>query len=96
MTFPCARITDVHNCPTGTPLAGPIAPPGVVTVLVGGLPAANVTTPTVCPLLVPAMGMVAKGSFTVLTQKMPQARITDLCAAGGTIVMGLPTVLVGG
>ena len=94
--MPCARITDPHNCPTGTPIVGPIAPPGVPTVLVGKLPAANVTTPTVCPLIAPAVGMVAKGSMTVLTQCLPQARITDLCALGGTIVMGMPTVLVGG
>jgi uncharacterized Zn-binding protein involved in type VI secretion len=31
----------------------------------------------------------------VLTMKMPQARIGDMTAHGGTIVLGFPTVLVG-
>jgi uncharacterized Zn-binding protein involved in type VI secretion len=36
------------------------------------------------------------GSFTVLTEGLPQARIGDLTAHGGTIVLGEFTVLVGG
>jgi uncharacterized Zn-binding protein involved in type VI secretion len=63
-------------------VGGPILPPGAVTVLIGGLPAARV-------------GDIALGSFTVLTMKMPQARIGDMTAHGGSIVLGLPTVLVG-
>jgi uncharacterized Zn-binding protein involved in type VI secretion len=39
--------------------------------------------------------VIALGSFTVLTMGMPQARIGDLTAHGGTIVLGFPTVLVG-
>jgi uncharacterized Zn-binding protein involved in type VI secretion len=35
------------------------------------------------------------GSFTVFTMKMPQARIGDMTAHGGAIVLGFPTVLVG-
>jgi uncharacterized Zn-binding protein involved in type VI secretion len=93
--MPCARITDLHVCQP-PPLSGPILPPGVVTVLVGGLPAANVTTPTLCPMIAPAMGIIVKGSMTVLTGKLPQARVTDLCALGGMITVGMPTVLVGG
>lgn len=93
--MPCARITDVHTCQP-PPLAGPILGPGAITVLVGGLPAANVTTPTVCPIIAPAPGLIVKGSMTVLTCGLPQARITDLCALGGMIIMGMPTVLVGG
>jgi uncharacterized Zn-binding protein involved in type VI secretion len=39
--------------------------------------------------------VIALGSFTVLTCKLPQARIGDMTAHGGAIVMGFPTVLVG-
>jgi hypothetical protein len=39
--------------------------------------------------------VIAPGSFTVFTMKMPQARMFDTTAHGGTIMLGLPTVLVG-
>jgi uncharacterized Zn-binding protein involved in type VI secretion len=40
--------------------------------------------------------VIVKGSMTVLIQKLPAARIGDLTAHGGTIVLGHFTVLVGG
>jgi uncharacterized Zn-binding protein involved in type VI secretion len=40
--------------------------------------------------------VIAIASFTVITLGMPQARILDTTVHGGKIVMGLPTVLVGG
>jgi uncharacterized Zn-binding protein involved in type VI secretion len=40
--------------------------------------------------------MIAKGSATVLVCKLPAARIGDACGHGGVIVMGFPTVLIGG
>jgi uncharacterized Zn-binding protein involved in type VI secretion len=73
-------------------VGGPILPPGAVTVLIGGLPAARVGDMAVC---VGPPDVIALGSFTVLTMKMPQARIGDMTAHGGSIVLGLPTVLVG-
>jgi uncharacterized Zn-binding protein involved in type VI secretion len=73
-------------------VGGPILPPGAVTVLIGGLPAARVTDMAVC---VGPPDVIVLGSFTVLTMKMPQARIGDTCAHGGTIVLGCFTVLVG-
>jgi uncharacterized Zn-binding protein involved in type VI secretion len=39
--------------------------------------------------------VIALGSFTVLIGGMPAARMGDLTAHGGTIVLGLPTVLIG-
>ena len=96
MGMPAARITDMHVCPMVTVLVphvgGPILPPGAVTVLIGGLPAARVGDMAVC---VGPPDVIVLGSFTVLTMSMPQARIGDLTAHGGTIVLGLPTVLVG-
>ena len=86
----------MHVCPMVTVLVphvgGPILPPGAVTVLIGGLPAARVGDMAVC---VGPPDVIALGSFTVITMGMPQARIGDLTAHGGTIVLGCPTVLVG-
>jgi uncharacterized Zn-binding protein involved in type VI secretion len=65
---------------------------GAPTVLIGGLPAARVTDIAVC---VGPPDLIALGSFTVLIGGMPAARMGDLTAHGGTIVLGLPTVLIG-
>jgi uncharacterized Zn-binding protein involved in type VI secretion len=73
-------------------VGGPILPPGAVTVLIGGLPAARVGDMATC---VGPPDVIVLGSFTVLTMSMPQARIGDLTAHGGTIVLGCFTVLVG-
>lgn len=95
--MPCARITDMHVCPMVTVLVphvgGPIAPPGVPTVLVCMLPAAPVGNMAIC---VGPPDVIVKGSGTVLTGSRPQARMLDSCAHGGMIVAGAPTVLVGG
>jgi uncharacterized Zn-binding protein involved in type VI secretion len=94
--MPASRITDMHVCPMVTVLVphvgGPILPPGALTVLIGGLPAARVGDMAVC---VGPPDVIVLGSFTVLTMKMPQARIGDMTAHGGAIVLGYPTVLVG-
>ena len=39
---------------------------------------------------------IVKGSATVLIGKLPAARMGDTCAHGGAIVLGCPTVLIGG
>jgi len=91
-----ARITDMHVCPLATPqphVGGPITGPGVPTVLIGGLPAAVVTN--ICTCVGPP-DVIAKGSLTVLIGGMPAARMGDITAHGGTIVGGLPTVVIGG
>ena len=96
MGMPQARVTDMHVCPMVTVLVphvgGPILPPGALTVLVVGLPAATVTNMCVC---VGPPDVIILGSFTVLIQKLPAARLGDMTAHGGVIVMGAPTVLVG-
>lgn len=99
MGQPAARVTDMHVCPMVTPgvppvphVGGPILPPCAVTVLIGGLPAARVGDMAVC---VGPPDVIALGSFTVLTMNMPQARMGDMTAHGGSIVIGMPTVLVG-
>ncbi len=99
MGQPAARVTDMHVCPMVTPgvppiphVGGPILPPCAVTVLIGGLPAARVGDMAVC---VGPPDVIVLGSFTVLTMGMPQARMGDTTAHGGSIVIGMPTVLVG-
>src|SRR6476659_4901319 len=97
MGMPASRITDMHVCPMVTGIVphvgGPILPPGAITVLIGGLPAARATDMAVC---VGPPDVIVKASMTVLTVGLPQARIGDMTAHGGAIVLGFPTVLVGG
>jgi uncharacterized Zn-binding protein involved in type VI secretion len=94
--MPASRITDMHVCPAVTGIVphvgGPILPPGAVTVLIGGLPAARVGDMATC---VGPPDVIALGSFTVLTMNQPQARIGDTTGHGGKIVLGCFTVLVG-
>jgi uncharacterized Zn-binding protein involved in type VI secretion len=94
--MPASRITDMHVCPAVTGIVphvgGPILPPGAVTVLIGGLPAARVGDMATC---VGPPDVIALGSFTVLTMNQPQARIGDTTGHGGNIVLGCFTVLVG-
>lgn len=94
---PASRLTDMHTCPMVTGVVphvgGPILAPGAPTVLIGSLPAARVTDQCTC---VGPPDVIVKGSMTVLTQGMQQARIGDMTAHGGVIVAGMPTVMVGG
>lgn len=94
---PAARVGDMHVCPMVTGpvphVGGPILPPGVPTVLIGGMPAATATSMCTC---VGPPDMIAKGSATVMIGGLPAARMGDLTAHGGNIVMGFPTVMIGG
>jgi uncharacterized Zn-binding protein involved in type VI secretion len=95
--FPAARATDMHVCPMLTVLVphvgGPILPPCAITVLTGGLPQARVTDMATC---VGPPDTIILGSFTVLVCGMPAARMMDMTAHGGMIILGEPTVLIGG
>ena len=94
---PAARVTDMHTCPMVTGVVphvgGPILPPGCPTVLIGNLPAARVGDMATC---VGPPDAIAKGSMTVLIGGQPAARMGDQTARGGVIVVGLPTVMIGG
>lgn len=97
MGMPAARVTDMHVCPMVTIIVphvgGPILPPGCPTVLIGGLPAARVGDMVTC--VGPLDVILPPGAPTVLIGGMPAARMGDMTAHGGTIVMGMPTVLIG-
>jgi uncharacterized Zn-binding protein involved in type VI secretion len=92
-----ARVTDMHTCPMVTGVVphvgGPILPPCCPTVVIGFLPAARVTDMALC---VGPPDVIAKGSATVMIGGLPAARLGDMTAHGGVIVMGCPTVIVGG
>jgi uncharacterized Zn-binding protein involved in type VI secretion len=91
---PAARVTD----PTGHP--GMISGPGVPNVLIGGLPAAVVGDLHTCampPLAGPHPPTpIVKGSATVLIGGRPAARMGDLTGCGAPIILGMPTVQIGG
>ena len=97
MGFPAARVTDMHACPMVTGIVphvgGPILPPCCVTVLTAKLPAARVTDLATC---VGPPDTILKGSATVMIGKLPAARILDNTVHGGVIMLGAPTVLIGG
>lgn len=94
---PAARVTDMHVCPMLTGVVphvgGPITGPGVATVLIGGMPAAVVGDMLVCT---GPPDVIVKGSATVMIGGRPAARMGDMTAHGGSIVLGLPTVMIGG
>jgi uncharacterized Zn-binding protein involved in type VI secretion len=97
---PAARVLDMHICPMQTPavvpiphVGGPITGPGVPNVLIGGMPAAVVGDMAVC---VGPPDIIVKGSATVMISGRPAARLGDMTAHGGTIVVGFPTVVIGG
>jgi uncharacterized Zn-binding protein involved in type VI secretion len=89
-----ARVGD----PTGHP--GAIAGPGVPTVIIGGMPAAVFGDSHVCSFPPPAgphpPSTIIKGSVTVLIGGRMAARMGDLAACGAPIILGCPTVEIGG
>ena len=97
---PAARLTDMHTCPMVNPavppiphVGGPIVGPGCPTVLIGSMPAARMGDMLVC---VGPPDTIVKGSATVLIGGVPAARMGDNTAHGGVIVLGFPTVMIGG
>ena len=97
---PAATLTCFHECPMETPgvppiphVGGPIVGPGALDVLIGGLPAARVTDMLIC---VGPPDEIVKGSATVMIGGLPAARLGDETVHGGTILVGNPTVMIGG
>jgi uncharacterized Zn-binding protein involved in type VI secretion len=96
MGKPAARVTDNHVCPMVNPgpsphVGGPVSQ-GSTNVFTGKLPQARVGDMAIC------MGppdVIAMGSTGVFVNKKAAARMGDMTAHGGTIVAGLPTVLIG-
>jgi uncharacterized Zn-binding protein involved in type VI secretion len=83
----------MHTCPLSDGpkphVGGPILPPGAVTVMIGGMPAARVGDMATC---VGPPDAIAMGSTKVMIKGMPAARMGDQTAHGGVIVVGFPKV----
>jgi uncharacterized Zn-binding protein involved in type VI secretion len=98
MGQPAARVGDNHTCPLTPPFMPPhvgglVLPPGCVTVLIAGMPAARLGDLLMCT---GPPDSIVKGSGTVMIGGTPAARQGDFTAHGGVIVAGCPTVLIGG
>ncbi|MGH3030444.1 MAG: PAAR domain-containing protein [Gaiellaceae bacterium] len=98
MASAAARVGDKHTCPAVTGavphVGGPVLPPGVSNVLVGGLPAATVGGTCSC---VGPPDTIVSGSATVLIGGRPAARAGSGTAHGGAVVgPGCALVLIGG
>ncbi|HVK99309.1 MAG TPA: PAAR domain-containing protein [Dongiaceae bacterium] len=97
MGQPAARVGDMHVCPMFTGpvphVGGPIVMPSAPTVLIGSMPAAGMGSMCVCA---GPPDSIIKASMTVMIGGKPAARMGDMTAHGGTIVLGCPTVLIGG
>ncbi len=86
----------MHTCPMVTGVVPHVGGPilaGAPTVLIGNLPAARVGDMATC---VGPPDTITQGSASVLIGGMPAARMGDATAHGGIIVVGCPTVLIGG
>lgn len=97
MGKPAARISDMHVCPKMNPgpsphVGGPIVL-GSGNVLIGNMPAARVGDMAIC---IGPPDKVSTGSSGVQINGKAAARMGDSTAHGGKIVVGCPTVLIGG
>jgi uncharacterized Zn-binding protein involved in type VI secretion len=77
-----------------------VGPPPVATVLIGGQPAANVTSMHVCSMPPPA-GPHPPTPFVpthpnVLIGGAPALVVGDMSGCGAAILAGCPTVMIGG
>ena len=95
-----ARIGDMHTCPMVTPgvppiphVGGPVTGPGAPTVLIAKMPASVMGDMCTC---VGPPDSIVKGSATVMICSKPAARMGDTTAHGGSIILGAPTVMIGG
>jgi len=95
---PAARVGDNHVCPMVDPgpkphVGGPIIPPCEPTVIIGNMPAARISDMAIC---VGPTDIIMQGSSSVIIGNMPAARMGDMTMHGGVIVVGCPTVIIGG
>ena len=96
MGKPAATIGNMHVCPktTGTVphVGGPVVV-GSTNVLIGSMPAARKGDMLVC---IGPPDSIKSGSGSVKINGKPAARMGDDSSHGGKIVVGNPTVLIGG
>jgi uncharacterized Zn-binding protein involved in type VI secretion len=103
---PAARIGDATVCPMQTPTPGGPVPhvgtpligaPPVPPVLIGGAPAATLGCQCICAGPAPIPNPYPMGSATVFIGGKPALRMGDMGShPGSKIVVGAPTVMIGG
>lgn len=86
-----SRKTDAHTCPVHG--GGPVLQPCSSNVVTGKLPQARFSDQAICA---PPPDVIIQGSLTVLTNMLPSVRVQDKTAHAGQVVMGLPSVKIGG
>ena len=101
MSFPQARMTDMHTClPPMLPAPTPVLPPCAMTVLVNSLPAARMGDMAIGAPAVPGPPVphpFFKGSMTVMIMNQPALRMrVDPCCFGDMVVFASLNVLTGG
>jgi uncharacterized Zn-binding protein involved in type VI secretion len=72
-------------------VGGPILPPGAMTVIIGGVPAARMGDMCTCA---GPPDTIIQGSPKVMIKGQPAARMGDMTAHGGVIVVGFPKVMI--
>jgi uncharacterized Zn-binding protein involved in type VI secretion len=82
----CAMVTGVVPH-----VGGPILPPGAMTVLIAGMPAARVGDMCTC---VGPPDSIIMGSTHVMIKGAPAAYMGSTTAHGGVVVLGAPTVMI--
>jgi len=94
---PAARVGDMHVCPMVTGVVphvgGPILPPCCPTVITGMMPQARIGDMCLCT---GPPDVIAIASMTVIVGGQNAARMGDMTVHGGVIVMGFPSVMIGG
>lgn len=96
---PAARLSDMHICPMLTPAVPPIphvGGPQVLgspTVLISFMPAGTMSSQEIC---VGPPDADVLGSATCLISSKPADRLGDTSSHGGALILGAPTVLIGG
>lgn len=96
MSLPASRVGDLHVCPAADACphcGGPILPECCPTVLIGGLPQARASDMATCS---GPPDVISSGAASVLIRGLPAARATDTTAHSGMVMVGQPTVLIGG
>ena len=97
-----AVVGNNFVCPMMTPgvppmpHAGGIIAKGAPNVMICNMPAARVSDMVNCMGVPPHPDTIIKGSATVLIGNMPAAYLGSMTACGGSVVMGVPTVMIGG
>lgn len=94
--MPAARITDNHVCPMVTGIVPHVGGPQVLgspTVMIVSMPTGSITSQEVC-VGPPDVDLLC--SATVMINNKPADRLGDSSAHGGALVMGAPTVMIGG